>query len=147
MGHSKGKSGMPGRCLVAAALVAAGGTAGVDGAPMPNDAGAVGYPSRPVRLVVPFAPGAGTDLTARTIALRLAPLLGQNVVVDNRPGAGGTVGVNLVVKTAPDGYTLSMITSSHAVNASVSTKPPYDLVRDLSPITQATVQISVLVIN
>jgi tripartite-type tricarboxylate transporter receptor subunit TctC len=105
------------------------------------------YPDKPIRLIVPFAPGGGTDITARTIAQKLTERLGQTVVVDNRPGANGTIGVDLAAHAAPDGYTLSMISSSHSVNVSLIKKLPYDLVRDLAPITQATSQPYALVIH
>ncbi len=147
MWNNNGKTRMLQRCLIATAVIAASATVEVSAAQGPSDTAGDGYPARPVRLVVPFAPGAGTDITARTIALKLAASWSQPVVVDNRPGAAGTVGVDLVVKSTPDGYTLSMITSTHAINASVHTKLPYDLVRDLSQITQATMQVSVLVVN
>ena len=105
------------------------------------------YPDKPIRLIVPFAPGGGTDITARTIAQKLTERLGQTVVVDNRPGANGTIGVDLAAHAAPDGYTLSMISSSHSVNVSLIKKLPYDLVKDLAPITQATSQPYALVIH
>jgi len=105
------------------------------------------YPTKPIRLIVPFAPGGGTDITARVIALKLGDALGQTVVADNRPGANGTIGVDLCAKAAPDGYTLTMISSSHAVNVSLYTKLPYDLIKDLAPITQATRQPYALVIH
>jgi len=105
------------------------------------------YPTRPIRLIVPFAPGGGTDITARAVALRLSESWGQTVVVDNRAGANGTIGVDLAAKSAPDGYTISMISSSHAVNVGLYTKLPYDLLADLTPITQATSQPYVMVIH
>jgi tripartite-type tricarboxylate transporter receptor subunit TctC len=105
------------------------------------------YPSRPIRLVVPFPPGGGTDITARTIAHKLSERWGQQVVIDNRPGANGTIGVDIVAKAAPDGYTATMISSSHAVNVSLYAKLPYDLIKDLAPVTQATSQPYALVIN
>jgi tripartite-type tricarboxylate transporter receptor subunit TctC len=105
------------------------------------------YPSRPIRLIVPFPPGGGTDITARATALKLGESWGQAVVVDNRPGANGTIGVDITAKSAPDGYTITMISSSHAVNVGLYGKLPYDLMRDLTPITQATSQPYVLVIN
>src|SRR5262245_56792798 len=74
------------------------------------------YPSRPIRLIVPFAPGGGTDITARAVAQKLTESWGQAVVTDNRPGANGTIGADLMAKAAPDGYTIAMISSSHAVN-------------------------------
>src|SRR3954452_13605066 len=105
------------------------------------------YPSKPIRLIVPFAAGGGTDLTARAIAQKLTEAWGQPVVVDNKGGANGTIGVDLVAKALPDGYTITMITSSHSVNVSLYKNLPYDLVRDLAPITQATSQPYVLVVN
>ena len=74
---------------------------------------ASGYPAKPIRLIVPFAPGGGTDITARAIALKLSEAWGQSVVPDNRTGANGTIGVDLAAKSPPDGYTLTMISSSH----------------------------------
>jgi tripartite-type tricarboxylate transporter receptor subunit TctC len=105
------------------------------------------YPARPIRLIVPFPPGGGTDITARAVAQKLGESWGQTVVVDNRPGANGTIGVDIAAKSAPDGYTLTMISSSHAVNTSLYTRQPYDLLKDLAPITQATSQPYALVIN
>src|SRR5258708_25261652 len=98
-----------------------------------------GYPNKPIRLIIPFAPGGGTDLTARAIAMKLTEAWGQTVVPDNRAGANGTIGVDIATKSPPDGYTLTMISSSHSVNSSLY-KLPYDLSRDLAPITQATTQ-------
>ena len=105
------------------------------------------YPSKPIRLIVPFAPGGGTDITARGIAMKLSEAWGQTVVADNRAGANGTIGVDIAVKSPPDGYTLTMISSSHSVNVSLYKKLTYDLVRDLSPITQATSQPYALVVH
>lgn len=105
------------------------------------------YPTRPIRLIVPFPPGGGTDITARAVAQKLGESWGQTVVVDNRPGANGTIGVDIAANSAPDGHTLTMISSSHAVNTSLYTRQPYDLLKDLTPITQATSQPYVLVIN
>ncbi len=108
---------------------------------------AQGYPARPVRLIVPFAPGGGTDITARAIALKLTERLGQQVVVDNRPGANGTIGMDITAKAAPDGHTLSTMSSSHTLNVSLLKNVPYDLLKDLAPVTQATRQPYALVIN
>ena len=116
--------------------------------PVPGQtAMAQNYPNRPIRLIVPFPPGGGTDITARAIALKLGESWGQTVVVDNRGGANGMIGVDIAAKSAPDGHTLTMISSSHAVNTGHQIKQPYDLIKDLAPITQATSQPYVLVIN
>ena len=104
------------------------------------------YPDKPIRLIIPFAAGGGTDLTARAIAMKLTEAWGQTVVPDNRAGANGTIGVDIATKSPPDGYTLTMISSSHSVNSSLY-KLPYDLTRDLAPITQATTQPYALVVH
>jgi tripartite-type tricarboxylate transporter receptor subunit TctC len=96
------------------------------------------YPSKPVRFIVPFVPGGGTDLTARTIARQLTDKWGLQFVVDNRPGAAGAIGVDLTAKAQPDGYTLCLISASHSVNAAINPKLPYDLAKDLQAVAQAT---------
>lgn len=105
------------------------------------------YPTRPIRLVVPFLPGSGTDIVARTLAPKLAGNLGQQVVVDNRAGAGGIVGSDIVAKATPDGYTIGFALSSHAINASLYSKLPYDTRKDFAPVTQLISASLVLVIN
>ncbi|WP_312301417.1 Bug family tripartite tricarboxylate transporter substrate binding protein [Diaphorobacter nitroreducens] len=93
------------------------------------------YPSKPIRLIVPFPPGGGTDMIARTVAQKLADQNQWNVVVDNRPGAGGNLGVDAAAKSAPDGYTLVMgQTSNLAINPSLYAKLPYDPLKDLVPV-------------
>ena len=93
------------------------------------------YPSRPIRLVVPFPAGGTTDILAREAAQKLTEVLGQAVVVDNRPGAAGNIGSDLVAKSAPDGYTLLMGTvGTHAINPSLYSKMPYDHVKDFAPV-------------
>jgi tripartite-type tricarboxylate transporter receptor subunit TctC len=94
------------------------------------------YPARPIRIVLPFSPGGGTDLLARLLSKRFYEVFGQTATVDNRPGAGGNLGADIVAKSAPDGYTLLMSTASLAVNVTLYSKLPYDLRRDLIPITQ-----------
>jgi len=96
------------------------------------------YPAKPIRFIVPFAPGAGTDTTARTIAQKLSEAWGQQVVVDNRTGAAGAIGMDLTAKAAPDGYTICLISASSSVNSATNPKLPYDLTKDLQGITQAT---------
>jgi tripartite-type tricarboxylate transporter receptor subunit TctC len=93
------------------------------------------YPSRPVRIVAPFAPGGGTDFIARFIAQKLTERLGQQVLVENRPGAGGNLGAEFAVKSTPDGYTLLLIAGSYTVNPSIY-KLSFDPVNDISPIVQ-----------
>ena len=96
------------------------------------------YPNRPIRFVAPFTPGAGTDTTARTLAQKLTDLWGHQVVVDNRTGAAGAIGVEITANAQPDGYTICLISASHSVNSATNPRLPYDLARDLQGITQAT---------
>jgi tripartite-type tricarboxylate transporter receptor subunit TctC len=94
------------------------------------------YPARSIRIILPFTPGGGTDLLARQLAQRLTESLGQPAVVENRPGAGGNLGADLVAKALPDGYTLLFSTTATAVNATLYAKLPYDVRKDLIAITQ-----------
>jgi len=105
------------------------------------------YPSRAVRIVVPFPPGGTSDILARTIGARLQEPLGQPVVIENRPGAGGNIAADAVAKSAPDGYTLLMGTSSLAISKSLYKKLNYDLLTDFSPITQAVNYTNLLVVH
>jgi tripartite-type tricarboxylate transporter receptor subunit TctC len=93
------------------------------------------YPTKPIRIVAPFAPGGGTDFIARQVADRLSQKLGQPVLVDNRPGAGGNLGAEIAIKSPGDGYTLLLIAGSYTVNASMY-KLPYDSANDITPIIQ-----------
>ena len=99
---------------------------------------AANYPHKPIRFIVPFAPGAGTDITARTIAQKLSEKWGHQVVTDNRTGAGGAIGVDFAAKATPDGYTICLISASNSVNSATNSTLPYDLVKDLQGISQAT---------
>jgi tripartite-type tricarboxylate transporter receptor subunit TctC len=92
------------------------------------------YPERPIRLVVPFPAGGVTDVVARLTAERLGADLGQQVIVDNKAGAGGVIGTEFVAKSAPDGYTLLLTTPNHTINAALRAKMPYDTEKDLEPI-------------
>jgi tripartite-type tricarboxylate transporter receptor subunit TctC len=105
------------------------------------------YPSRPVRFIVPSAAGGGTDIIARAISLKLGESLGQQFVVDNRPGAGQMIGIELVAKAPADGYTILMAASTLAINPVMYKKVPYHPLRDFAPITQAASLPNVLVVH
>ena len=107
-------------------------------------AAAQGYPSRTVRIVAPIAAGGATDVLARILAQKLYESWGQIVQVDNRPGAGGTIGSEIVAHAVPDGYTLLMAYTSHVTNPTLVTKLPYDTVRDFAPVSMVAVAPSVL---
>jgi tripartite-type tricarboxylate transporter receptor subunit TctC len=118
---------LAGACSVACAVM-----------PLPLQAqggGAEAWPSKPVRIIVPNAPSGLADITTRLVSTRLAEAIGQPVIVDNRPGAGGTIGTAAAVKAAPDGYTLLSVFDSHATNAHLFRKLPYDTLNDLAPIS------------
>ena len=93
------------------------------------------FPAKPIRIISPFAPGGGNDVICRIIAPRLAETVKQQVLVDNRPGANGIVGTEAAARATPDGYTIVLIPSGHAVNASLYNKLPYDSVRDFTTIS------------
>jgi tripartite-type tricarboxylate transporter receptor subunit TctC len=101
----------------------------------PSAVNAQSFPSKPLRLVVPFAPGGNTDVVARLLAAKMAEQMGQPVVVENRPGANGIVGSESVAKSPGDGYSLLVVTPSHAINPVVTPKLPYDTEREFTPIT------------
>src|SRR5712692_7988564 len=104
------------------------------------------WPAKPVRIVVPFTPGSGTDIIARTVTERLSPQLGQPIVIENRPGAGGTIGAAVVAKSEPDGYTLFVHSSSYTVTPSTYQDLPYDTLRDLTGVIPLALLPNVLVI-
>ncbi|HXR56255.1 MAG TPA: tripartite tricarboxylate transporter substrate binding protein [Casimicrobiaceae bacterium] len=111
-------------------------------------ASAADYPTKPIRIVVPFPPGGTTDILARAVAQKLSETWNQQVIVDNRPGAGGNIGADLVAKAAPDGYTLVMGTvGTHAINPNLYRKMPYDHVKDFAPIILVAGVPNVLVVN
>src|SRR5207237_3984324 len=106
------------------------------------------YPAKPIRLISPFPPGAVVDTLCRTLAVPLGELLGQPVVVENRTGAGGNIGMDLVAKASADGYTIGMGSiGTHGINPSVYAKMPFDPLRDFAPITFVASNINVLVVN
>lgn len=111
------------------------------------DVGAQAYPNRPIRLIVPFAPGGGTDIAARAMAQKLTEALGQQVIVDNRPGAGTVIGTEIAARSAPDGYTLVQCSTSLSINPSLRTKLPYQPLRDFATITQVVSEPYLLVSN
>jgi tripartite-type tricarboxylate transporter receptor subunit TctC len=110
-------------------------------------AAAQSYPSRTVRIVVPIAAGGSTDVFARTLATHFSDAWGQGVIVDNRPGAGGMIGSELVAKAPPDGYNLLMAYTSHVTNPSLWTRLPYDTLRDFTPVTMVAQVPSVLIVH
>ena len=95
------------------------------------------YPTRPIRFVMPYAPGGSSEILARPIAVELSKNLGQQVIVDFKPGGGTTIGADFVAKSPPDGYNIVMMLSAHAINATLMPKLPYDTVKDFAPITIA----------
>ena len=106
------------------------------------------FPNKPVRIVVPFPPGGATDITARVVAEKLSTKWGQPVVIDNKAGAGGNVGSDLVAKSAPDGYNIVLgVTGSHSINISLYKKMPYHPLIDFEPLTQATIYPNAIVVN
>lgn len=105
------------------------------------------YPERPIRLIVPFAPQGPNDVLARLVGARLTDTWGQQVVVDNRPGAGTIIGTELLVRSQPDGYTLLMISASTAVNPTLKKKLPYDTLKEIAPLVQLASSPTVLVVH
>jgi tripartite-type tricarboxylate transporter receptor subunit TctC len=124
------------RCLCAVALAAAASTAS-----------AQGYPTRPVKLLVPFAAGGVADITARVLAQKMSDTMGQQILVENRPSAGGILASEAVAKADPDGYTLLFITNGNAVSASLFKSLPYDAVTDFAPVSTVGFFDLVLVVN
>ncbi len=124
---------------LAAAILAALTSAGV--------CTAQNYPNRPIRFLVGFPPGGTSDILARTIGQKLGEVVGQQVVVENRPGAAGNIGAEAAAKSAPDGYTIFMSTTSQAISASLYSKLNYDLVRDFAPVVQAVNYTNLLVVH
>jgi tripartite-type tricarboxylate transporter receptor subunit TctC len=116
------------------------------GCPAP-DASAQPYPARPIRLIVPFSAGGAADVPGRILTQRMTEVLGQQVIVENRPGAGSAIGAEAAARAAPDGYTLLMISNTHFVTAALHRKLTYDPLNDYSAITQVTSAPNVLVVH
>ncbi len=107
-----------------------------------------GYPNKTVKLVIPFPAGGATDILGRTLAQKLSTALGQQVIVENKPGAGGTIGADSVAKATPDGYTLLMATSStHSIAPAINPKMPYDALNDFAPVAHFANAPSVMVVG
>jgi tripartite-type tricarboxylate transporter receptor subunit TctC len=126
------------RALCAAAALAASAA---------TDVLAQSYPARPVRLIIPFSAGGAADVPGRILADRLTAVLGQQVVIENRPGAGSTIGAEAAARATPDGYTLFMISNTHFVSAALHKKLPYDSLNDFTAITQVTSAPNVLIVH
>lgn len=105
------------------------------------------FPSKPIRLIVPFPPGGSADTLARTIQMPLTDVLGQPIVIDNRPGASGTIGTDLAAKSQPDGHTLLLITTTYTVNPSLMKKLPFDPLKDLAPVSLVVSQANILAVH
>ena len=114
---------------------------------MPRTGRAQSYPTRPVRVIVPFAPGGPADVLARLLAQKISQTLGQQFYVENQPGAGGNLGMGAGARAAPDGYTITVIGTSFVVNPSLYSKIPYDPVKDFAPVTLAAISPNVLVVH
>ncbi len=128
-------------CMRTAGLLAAALAIGA----APAAAQAQDYPNKPVRIIVPFAPGGSADVFGRYVAQRLQESLGQNFVIDNRPGGGSIVGTDAVAKAAPDGYTLLLMSNTHTVNESLIQNKPFVLLRDFVPVAPISYSDLVLV--
>lgn len=140
---------LAGSLLAASALLVlcAPAAAQSAGASSPATGAAGTWPNKPIRLIVPFPPGGGTDAFARPLGKVLSQQLGQTVVIDNRGGAGGTLGAELAAKAAPDGYTFLLGATHHAIATSMYPKLGYDLQKDLAPITVVSYVPNVVVVN
>lgn len=123
-------------CFAAAAACACG-----------TSAVAQNFPTKPIRIVVGLAPGGGTDIVARMVGQRLSAAIGQQVIIDNRSGASGNIAAEIVARSPADGYTLIVVTASHAINPSLFPKMSYDPIKDFSAVTQLTAQPYLFVVN
>jgi tripartite-type tricarboxylate transporter receptor subunit TctC len=112
-----------------------------------SQASAQGYPSKPVHVIISFTPGSSTDIVGRIVSQKLSEIWGQPVLAENRAGAGGSIGSNVVAKAAPDGYTLLINSNAHTVNPAIYANLPYDTLKDFIEIAPLSVQPNVLVVN
>ena len=112
-----------------------------------NQAFAEIYPNKPIHLIVPFAPSGFTDIVARVLGQKLAQLLNQQVVIENKSGAGSTIGTDYVAKSAPDGYTLVMVSTTHTITPFIYKKIPYDPIKSFTAISMLAESAYVLVVN
>ncbi len=126
---------------IIATLAATAGLLAAQGAP------AQAFPTKPIRFIMPYPPGGSSEILARPIALEMSRNLGQQVVIDYKPGAGSTIGADLTAKAPPDGYTIVMLLTAHAINASLMPSLPYDTVRDFASVTLAATLPLVVVVN
>lgn len=121
--------------------------AGVFGALLAGPALAADFPTKPIRLVIGFAPGGGTDTTSRALSTKLTAALGQQVIVDNRPGHSGTIAADILSKATPDGHTLLLGTIALVINPILTKKMPFDTFKDLLPVTQAVDSTNILIVH
>src|SRR5262249_55685899 len=105
------------------------------------------YPTRTIRLIVPYPPGGGTDIVGRIVGEKLQASLGQPIVIDNPGGAGGVLGTEVAAKAAPDGHTLLLVPTSHVINPSIYAKLPYDTAKDFAPITMVASAAILMAVN
>jgi tripartite-type tricarboxylate transporter receptor subunit TctC len=105
------------------------------------------WPTKPLKIIVPFGPGGFTDVVARILQKELAPVIGQPIVIENRPGAGSTIGTDLVAKAEPDGYTLAMVSTTHVISPHLYAHMPYDALRDFTPVMKLVEGPYVMVVN
>src|SRR3954469_4982003 len=105
------------------------------------------YPTRPIKIIVPFGPGGFTDVAARILQKELAPAIGQSIIIENKPGAGSTIGTSEVAKAAPDGYTLVMISTTHVISPHLYKQMPYDPIKDFTPVMKLAEGPYVLVVH
>lgn len=131
-----------------AMLRAAAVTAGVVGTGLwPKSGRAANYPTRPIKIIVPFAPGGPTDIMARIVAQHLGEAIGGNVIVENRPGAGGNIGIGAAANADPDGYTLLITSSAYVVNPSLYVKIPYEPYKDFAPVAELGTSPNVILVD